>query len=707
MTREASATATSATVASTLGSSGKSGCGPVRASRRSRWRAISLILVHVVIAAHIVQWWITGTTLTPVEPSEAIQTLGEGLVNAGFVLFVLLILSTLLLGRFFCGWGCHVVALQDLCSWLLARVGIRPQPFRSRLLMWVPLASAVWLFVAPSLVRWWAGVERPEFQAHFMTDDFWGRFPGPFVALLTFFVCGFLIVYLLGNKAFCTYGCPYGGVFGVADKVAPGRIRVTDACEGCGHCTATCTSNVRVHEEVRTYGMVVNPGCMKCMDCVSVCPKEALYFGFGRTAVNKGQPRLARKARKYDYTWAEEAGLAATFLLSVVILRALYGAVPFLLALGLSAISACVLVTAARTFYARDVRFARLRLRGAGRTTGTGSLFLIVIGAWILFLAHSAVIQYTTIRGERDVKHAIAEAMTTGGTLQSSSRRTLEQGLKSLRFAESYGLFAPPNLLVLIASGHSHLGDHSVAQSYYGRVAAAAPDFASARFEYGRYLAAAGHDEQAIVHFWAALEREPGLPGAAGMFVDLLLQSPRRSQAPELLQQLLERRPGNVELRLAHGVALAELGDLERGIAVTQAVLREVEGHARGHFNLGQMLAKSRQFEAALAALQRARELHPQNVDARLLLVKVAARLELWEVALAEFDWLRAQDPFDRDYIGGWALTIAKAGQLDAAIAAAEAVRSSDRAARFRLAFLYHAAGREAEAQEIAAEFAE
>ena len=28
-------------------------------------------------------------------------------------------------------------------------------------------------------------------------------------------------------------------------------------------------------------GMVVDPGCMKCMDCVSVCPNDALYFGFG------------------------------------------------------------------------------------------------------------------------------------------------------------------------------------------------------------------------------------------------------------------------------------------------------------------------------------------------------------------------------------------------------------------------------------------
>jgi hypothetical protein len=61
----------------------------------------------------------------------------------------------------------------------------------------------------------------------------------------------------------------------------------------------------------------------------------------------------------------------------VVVLRALYDAVPFLLALGLSPISAYVLLTAARMFYVRDVGFARYRLRLAGRKTGAGSVYLV------------------------------------------------------------------------------------------------------------------------------------------------------------------------------------------------------------------------------------------------------------------------------------------------------------------------------------------
>src|SRR5207244_13139649 len=140
---------------------------------------------------------------------------------------------------------------------------------------------------------------------HFMNAAFLATFPGPLFALLTFVACGFAAVYFLGAKGFCTYGCPYGAMFGGLDRFSPGRIVVSDACEQCGHCTATCTSNVLVHDEVRRFGMVVDPGCMKCLDCVSVCPKGALSFSFARPSALA--PKSADPApRKYDLPLSEE-----------------------------------------------------------------------------------------------------------------------------------------------------------------------------------------------------------------------------------------------------------------------------------------------------------------------------------------------------------------------------------------------------------------
>ena len=110
---------------------GQGSLSGVRRSRRAKWRAAVLIGIHVAIAAHATHFLIAGQTLSPVEPSESMYALELGYVNAGFVFFAVALLATLIFGRFFCGWGCHLVALQDLCGWMMKRIGIRPRPFRS------------------------------------------------------------------------------------------------------------------------------------------------------------------------------------------------------------------------------------------------------------------------------------------------------------------------------------------------------------------------------------------------------------------------------------------------------------------------------------------------------------------------------------------------------------------------------------------------
>src|SRR4029453_9323196 len=88
----------------------------IRKSKTSRWRAAALILLNLLMIAHIIQWRVMGKTVSPIEPSETMYTLQKGFINAGFIFFSLAILATLVFGRFVCGWGCHILALQDFCG---------------------------------------------------------------------------------------------------------------------------------------------------------------------------------------------------------------------------------------------------------------------------------------------------------------------------------------------------------------------------------------------------------------------------------------------------------------------------------------------------------------------------------------------------------------------------------------------------------------
>jgi NAD-dependent dihydropyrimidine dehydrogenase PreA subunit len=142
------------------------------------------------------------------------------------------------------------------------------------------------------------------------------------------------------------------------------KIRVTDACEQCGHCTASCTSNVLVHAEVKQYGMVVDPGCMKCMDCVSVCPKDALYYGFGKPALVV--PTSKAVPKNYSLTWPEEIAGVLLFLGSFLAVRGVYGLVPFLMALGCAGISTFLGLKVWRLVTRADVYFHKYQLKFAG-----------------------------------------------------------------------------------------------------------------------------------------------------------------------------------------------------------------------------------------------------------------------------------------------------------------------------------------------------
>lgn len=455
----------------------------IRKSKNGPRRAAALILVNLLMITHLVLWLGSGrrATLSPVEPSETMYTINDGLINAGCIFFSLAILSTLVFGRWFCGWGCHIVALQDFCAWIMKKCGVRPKPFRSRLLILAPLILALYMFVWPTLRREvikpaagqnWAQIApylgeagpRPHFQLALTKQSFWETFANWYVAIPFLLVCGFGTVYFLGAKGFCTYGCPYGGFFAPLDKLAPGRILVTDACEHCGHCTSVCTSNVRVHEEVRDFGMVVDPGCMKCLDCVSVCPNDALYFGFAKPAVfgarratptaraesaDSHLPPTRFKQRVYDLPLYGEVILFALGFALFFAFRGMpiwpgsYDTMPLLMAMGLAAIGIFLAWKLWQLAREPNVRLQSLqlklkgRIKAAGAATGVLAALLLSLGAW------GFVVQFALWRGDTlDAATTIPlNVALSPGFQADSSQRDLAQ-----RALYWYNLGASPSL---------------------------------------------------------------------------------------------------------------------------------------------------------------------------------------------------------------------------------------------------------------------
>ncbi len=576
-----------------------------RRSRRGRWRALVLAAVQLLIVAHATHYLVAGRTLAPVEPSESMYTLELGQLNAGFVFFVLALLVTLVFGRFVCGWACHLVALQDLCAWLMKRAGVRPRPFRSRLLAWAPWVLALYMFVWPSFARivLGQGAPFPGFSNRFVTTSFWATFPGPVFAVLTLATCGFAAVYVLGAKGFCTYGCPYGAFFGAVDRIAPGRIVASDACAQCGHCTAACTSNVRVHEEVKLHRMIVDPGCMKCTDCVSVCPTGALSFGWTRPplflpALRPDAPAKARAAAprspRYDLTWPEELLVAAVALVATLAFRGLYDGPPFLMAIALGGIVAFGALLLVRLARRSDVRLQNLRLSAGGRLRAPGVGAAAVVALALVFTAHSAFVQWERAAGRRALERTAASrtAALDGSAARQSFPRAhfdaleaaerhftraarwglapvveIENGLAwcrllrgdrsgaeaALRAALAISPAEPAlrrNLVdFLLAEGgvRAEAGELEAAARAYGEVVAAEPNDAVARYDFGGVLRRLGRNDAAIEQLAVARRLAPNDADTAIEFGLACMAAGRRAEALESLRRAIALAPDSPE----------------------------------------------------------------------------------------------------------------------------------------------------------------
>jgi tetratricopeptide (TPR) repeat protein/ferredoxin len=562
--------------------------------------------VHLLIAAHIAHFLAAGRTLSPAEPSESMYTLELGFINAGCLFFAVTLLGTLAFGRFFCGWGCHLVALQDLCGWMLRRLGIRPRPFRSRLLAFGPFVLMSYMFLYPTIRRIWDSgprAMRPAFSNHLMTDDLWATFPGPAMAGVTLLVCGFATVYILGAKGFCTYGCPYGALFGLADRLSPHRILVTDACEGCGHCTATCTSNVLVHIEVKRHGMVVDPGCMKCMDCVSVCPKEALHLGLATPPLLTGR-RPAPK--RYDVSWPEEFAMAAITLAATLTYRGLYDGPPLLLALALGVLTAFATLKAWRLVVDRSVPFQNVVMKASGRLSPAGWTFATLALVWLALTLHSAFVQWQRAQGRRasDQTGVTWSEVLSGAAserpLSAEQHAAATRAHDAFAAADRWGLLGIVEVKLGLAwseiLGHDfeaaerHLREAVALQpraaglhqnlveflAWQGRL----PDAVEAmrrkgdatrltaldEFQFANLLVEANRTDEAIAHYRTCTELAPRSPEVRYNFGGLLRRLGRNREAIEQLGIAHQIAPGDPAAALELGLAYADLGDRGRAL---------------------------------------------------------------------------------------------------------------------------------------------
>ena len=475
-------------------------------SRPARWRIATLVAVHLLIAAHVLHWMWSGTTLSSIQLSDAGRLAAEGVATAALIFFSILLVATAIFGRFFCAWGCHMLALQEACRLLLSRAGIRVKPVQSRFLWLVPFGLALYIFALPGLQRLLLGQPFPALRLELTSSHLWANLPGPAESAAAVLVGGLAMVYLLGSLSFCRYICPYGAVFFLADRLAPGRIRLVGECDGCAKCTAACTTATRVHEEVQRLGTVASPGCMRCFECVSACPRGSLAYGFGRPGLLAGS---RAGLTRYALSFGEEAAMVSAFAASFFALHGLYGFFPLLVSLAVAFVAGYAAVLLLRLLGQPRVVLRGSVLKRAGKLSRPGVLVGAGAALLLLFCSHSLLIQYHQRRAAADLAELGFPVLRS--SYSTGDRQVVADAAAHLVFCSRDGLVDTAEWNMQLAWLYRLDAKPRLIEARLRRAIDLDPSQAAAHFNLARELERQGRYAEAERAFADAVRLQPSL----------------------------------------------------------------------------------------------------------------------------------------------------------------------------------------------------
>ena len=118
--------------------------------------------------------------------------------------------------------------------------------------------------------------------------------------------------------------------------------------------------------------------------------------------------------------------------------------------------------------------------------------------------------------------------------------------------------------------------------------------------------------------------------------IEVLMRQGKRSEAAELNSQILKETPNDNDARGLAATFLLDKGDVAKALAELQAVVTRAPDNPVSRYNLGRAHSARGECEQARQQFQKAIELRPDYVLARLALAQL-------QVSRAEFD-ARSED---------------------------------------------------------------
>ncbi|MCA9934344.1 MAG: 4Fe-4S binding protein [Ardenticatenaceae bacterium] len=226
-------------------------------------------------------------TMNFLSPYVIIDGAMNGIVNGSLIMFGLMFLSSLFLGRAWCGWVCPGGGMQEMVEPVNLRQVNGRKLDRIKWIVWIPWISLIiWMVVQAG------GYTRVDFLYHTQSGISVAGTPDRpiFIAYIIYYVVIALFIGLAifaGRRAGCHTICwmaPFMMIGRwIRNRFGWASLQLTadaSACSNCKLCTKNCPMSLDVNAMVQVEQME-NAECILCGTCVDNCHRGAIKFSFG------------------------------------------------------------------------------------------------------------------------------------------------------------------------------------------------------------------------------------------------------------------------------------------------------------------------------------------------------------------------------------------------------------------------------------------
>jgi polyferredoxin len=235
--------------------------------------------------AHPLKDFLSSRIFTRTDPLVMIfSSVSQRVVLQGLAFSLGMLLATLLLGRFFCGWVCPLGTVIDLTGALRKRkvalrdrTKIKVRAVKFYILGVIAIFSLFGIYLAGALdpmvimARFFFFNLVP--VADFLAGADLRYFMDSGIIFLVFVLICSSAIFI--SRVWCRAICPLGAIYALVARFSLLR-RVVTKCDNCGVCISNCRTGA-----IKDDSSYVKGECILCMDCVYDCPQKATKFTWG------------------------------------------------------------------------------------------------------------------------------------------------------------------------------------------------------------------------------------------------------------------------------------------------------------------------------------------------------------------------------------------------------------------------------------------